>query len=130
MTFPSEACVSSAPVIPPRIALVVDDEPGVRMCTADVLLDMGYEVVEAGSSEEALAELDRGLLPTLLVTDHLMPGMCGADLAREVQARHPRTAVILVSGYTSGELDPSLVRLSKPFRLHELRRCVETATAG
>lgn len=100
------------------------------MCTADVLLDMGYEVVEAGSAEEALAELDRGLQPGLLVTDHLMPGMSGADLAKEMIARHPRATVIVVSGYANVELDPALVRLSKPFRLHELRDCVEAATAG
>lgn len=112
-----------------RIALVVDDEPGVRMCTADVLLDMGYEVVEAGSAEEALAELDRGLEPVLMVTDHLMPGMSGADLAREVIGRQPAVAVVVVSGYTNVELDPSLVRLAKPFRLNDLRTCVEAATA-
>jgi len=100
------------------------------MCTADVLLDMGYEVVEAGSAEEALAELDRGLQPGLLVTDHLMPGMSGADLARVVRTRLPHTAVIVVSGYTNVELDPSLVRLSKPFRLNDLRTCVESATAA
>lgn len=121
---------SVAPPSQPRIALVVDDEPGVRMCTADVLLDMGYEVVEAGSAEEALAELDRGLHPSLLVTDHLMPGMSGANLAREVITRDPGTAVIVVSGYTNVELDPALVRLSKPFRLNDLRECVVAATAA
>lgn len=125
-----EIPVATAPPNPPRIALVVDDEPGVRMCTADVLLDMGYEVVETGSAEEALSELDRGLRPTLVVTDHLMPGMSGADLAREVVGRNPGTPVIVVSGYTNVELDPSLVRLSKPFRLSDLRECVVAATAA
>ena len=122
--------MSSVQPHPSPVALVVDDEPGVRMCTADVLLDMGYEVVEAGSAEEALAELDRGLQPGLLVTDHLMPGMSGADLARVVRTRLPHTAVVVVSGYTNVELDPSLVRLSKPFRLNDLRTCVESATAA
>lgn len=115
---------------PPRgIALVVDDDPGVRMCTADVLVDMGYEVVEAESAEEALRALDRGVAPALMVTDHLMPGMTGSALAREVRARHPQTPVIVVSGYTDVELDPGLVLLGKPFRLKELRDCVESATA-
>ena len=112
-----------------RIALVVDDEPGVRMCTADVLLDMGYEVVEAGSAEDALRAMDGGLVPTVVVTDHLMPGMSGSDLARAVVARHPRAAVVVVSGYTNVELDPGLVLLGKPFKLKELRDCVEAATA-
>ncbi|WP_372016527.1 response regulator [Pseudoxanthomonas sp. 10H] len=110
-------------------ALVVDDDPGVRMCTADVLADMGYEVVEAGSAEEALRAVDGGLVPVLMVTDQLMPGMSGAALAREVVSRHPRTRVIVVSGYTDVELDPGLVLLGKPFRLKELRDCVEAATA-
>ncbi|MBD9370983.1 response regulator [Xanthomonas sp. XNM01] len=114
---------------PKHIALVVDDEPGVRMCTADVLLDMGYDVVEADSGEEALRRLDDGLAPNLLVTDHLMPGMSGSELAREVTARHPQTAVIVVSGYTNVALDPGLVLLGKPFRLNDLRNTVQAAMA-
>jgi two-component system, response regulator PdtaR len=114
---------------PPGVALVVDDDPGVRMCTADVLADMGYEIFEADSAEDALQALDSGLLPTLLVTDHLMPGMSGSDLARVVRARLPPIAVVVVSGYTDVVLDPGLVLLGKPFRLKELRDCVEAATA-
>jgi CheY-like chemotaxis protein len=114
---------------PKRVALVVDDDPGVRMCTADVLADMGYEVVEAGSAEAALQALDRGVAPELLVTDHLMPGMSGSVLAREVVARLPQTRVIVVSGYTDVELDPGLVLLGKPFRLKDLRDCVLATTA-
>lgn len=120
-----------APIAPPQrgVALVVDDDPGVRMCTADVLADMGYEVVEASSAEGALQALDGGVTPALMVTDHLMPGMSGSALAREVRTRHPHTPVIVVSGYTDVELDPGLVLLGKPFRLKELRDCVEAATA-
>jgi DNA-binding NtrC family response regulator len=119
-----------ATIEPPRsMALVVDDDPGVRMCTADVLADMGYEVVEASSAEEALRTLDGGAVPALLITDHLMPGMSGSALAREVVARHPHTRVIVVSGYTDVELDPGLVLLGKPFRLKDLRDCVRNATA-
>ena len=113
---------------PRGTALVVDDDPGVRMCTADVLADMGFEVTEAGSAEEALRAVDGGLVPVLMITDHLMPGMSGSALAREVVSRHPQTRVIVVSDYTDVELDPGLVLLGKPFRLRELRDCVE-ATA-
>ena len=113
----------------PGVALVVDDDAGVRMCTADVLADMGYEVLEADSAEQALQALERGVTPALLVTDHLMPGMSGSDLARLVHARLPEAAVIVVSGYTDVVLDPGLVLLGKPFRLKELRDCVQAATA-
>ena len=114
---------------PRGTALVVDDDAGVRMCTADVLADMGYEVVEADSAEEALLAVEGGLAPALVVTDHLMPGMSGSALAREVVARHPQVRVVVVSGYADVALDPGLVLLGKPFRLQELRDCVEAATA-
>lgn len=113
------------------IALVVDDEDSVRMCTADALEDMGYRIVEAGSAEEALRALDDGLAPAILVTDHLMPGMTGAELARTVRARLPSTAIVIVSGYTSmADFDTGLTILNKPFRQHELAASVESANAA
>jgi PAS domain S-box-containing protein len=102
-------------------ALLVDDEELVRMSTADMLLDLGYHVVEAGSAEEALRLIADGLAPTILVTDHLMPGMNGTDLARHLRERTPELPVLLVSGYVeSGGVAPDLARLTKPFRKAEL----------
>jgi len=117
---------------PPRgTALVVDDEDSVRMCTSDALEDMGYRIVEASSAEDALRALDDGLLPAVLVTDHLMPGMTGAELARTVRARLPDTAIVIVSGYTGmADFDPGLTILGKPFRQHELVASVESANAS
>ncbi|MCC2981189.1 response regulator [Sphingomonas sp. IC4-52] len=91
------------------------------MSTADMLGDFGYAVIEASSGEEALSLL-RGNEPfDLLVTDHLMPGLSGTDLAREVRAARPLTPVLLVSGYAETEgVDPDLPRLTKPFRKDEL----------
>lgn len=101
--------------------LLVDDEEFVRISTADMLADLGYEVVEAMSAEDALQLLRGGLAPDLLVTDHLMPGMNGTDLARVVRAEHPRTRVLLISGYAENEgVEPGLPRLTKPFRKAEL----------
>ena len=57
----------------------------------------------------------------LLVTDHLMPGINGTDLARLVRASRPGIGILLVSGYAEREgLDPELPRLTKPFRKSEL----------
>ncbi len=101
--------------------LLVDDEELVRMSTADMLSDIGYDVVEADSAEAALAALDAGLVIDLLVTDHLMPGMTGADLARTVVARLPDTSVLIVSGYADADqIAPDLPRLTKPFRSIDL----------
>lgn len=103
------------------LALLVDDEELVRLSTADMLTELGYTVVEAGSAEEALTLLDRGLQPHLLITDHLMPGISGTQLARTLQGIRPATKVLVVSGYAEAEgIEPDLPRLTKPFRSADL----------
>jgi CheY-like chemotaxis protein len=105
--------------------LVVDDEELVRMSTAHMLSDLGYHVVEAGSGEEALRLVNAGLCPDILVTDYMMPGMNGAELARNLWRSEPDLPVLIVSGYVDGaELEPALPRLSKPFRSAELEASV------
>ena len=102
-------------------ALLVDDEELVRMSTSDMLSELGYLVVEASSAEEALRLIRGGLTPDLLLTDHLMPGMNGTDLARIVRSELPNLRVLLVSGYVESEgVAPDLARLTKPFRADEL----------
>jgi CheY-like chemotaxis protein len=101
--------------------LLVDDEAAVRSTTADMLANLGYTIVEAASAREALDLLEQGLRPNLLLTDHLMPGMTGTDLAREVRSRWPDCALLLVSGFAEVEgVAPDLPRLTKPFRQEEL----------
>ncbi len=103
------------------VALLVDDEELVRASTAAMLGDLGYVVVEAASAEEALKRLREGLKPDLLMTDHLMAGMNGTDLARLVHAEHPGVKVLIISGYAETEgVAPDLARLTKPFREAEL----------
>jgi PAS domain S-box-containing protein len=107
------------------VALLVDDEALVRASTADMLWDLGYDVVEASSGEEALRLMQESRHFDILVTDHLMPGLSGTDLARVVRASWPGTSVLLVSGYGEREgLDPDLPRLTKPFRKDELATCL------
>jgi CheY-like chemotaxis protein len=102
-------------------ALLVDDEDIVRLSTADMLIELGYTVVEAATAEEALKLIDRGLQPDLLVTDHLMPGMSGTELARTLQNSRPSAKVLIVSGYAEAEgIAPDLPRLTKPFRNADL----------
>lgn len=107
------------------MALIVDDEELVRMSTADMLIDLGFEVVEAGSAEEALQKLKTGTLPTFLITDHLMPGMSGVDLAREARLIEPTLPILIVSGYAEeGGIAADLPRLTKPFRNAELAESI------
>jgi nitrogen-specific signal transduction histidine kinase/CheY-like chemotaxis protein len=101
--------------------LLVDDEDLVRASTADMLADLGYTVREAGSAEEALRLIVSGETFDLVVTDHLMPGMTGTQLAREVAARKPDLPLLVVSGYAESEgIAPDLPRLTKPYRQSDL----------
>ncbi|WP_375391691.1 PAS domain S-box protein [uncultured Sphingomonas sp.] len=122
--------VADAPAAPsvPEIAapadqagrvLLVDDEPDVRAATADMLESLGFTVATAGSGAEALGKL--AARPDVLVTDHLMPGMTGADLAVAARARRPDLKILVISGYAGlDQIPPDLPRLSKPFRLADL----------
>jgi CheY-like chemotaxis protein len=110
-------------------ALLVDDEDIVRASTADMLSDLGYAVVEAASAEEALALIDGGLAPDVLITDHLMPGMIGTDLAQVLKETRPALPVLIISGYAEDEgIASDLPRLTKPFRQGELAASLSKLT--
>ncbi|WP_318781341.1 response regulator [Sphingomonas aliaeris] len=117
-----EAVMTSGAISHARgVVLLVDDEDVVRDSTADMLEEFGYEVRQADSAEAALMLVAKGLSPDLLVTDHLMPGMTGVDLARELLQDRPKMPVLIVSGYAEAEgIAPDLPRLTKPFRSSEL----------
>jgi CheY-like chemotaxis protein len=103
------------------IALLVDDEEFVRASTADMLAELGFEVIEASSGQEALVQLERKGAIDILITDHLMPGMTGVELAKAVARKFPSLPVLLVSGYSDAiGIDAELPRLEKPFRQVEL----------
>ncbi len=116
---------ATEPQLTRGIALLVDDEELVRASTCYMLAELGYRVIEAGSGEEAMQLIANGQAFDLLITDHLMPGINGTDLARVVRSSRPGTAILLVSGYAEREgLDPDLPRLTKPFRKSELAACL------
>jgi PAS domain S-box-containing protein len=102
------------------VVLLVDDEAPVRMATGELLRDLGYQVIEVESGRAALDYL--GANPVdFLVTDHLMPGMQGADLVRAARENHPGVKALIVSGYANLDgISPDLPRLAKPFRQDEL----------
>ena len=111
-------------------ALLVDDEAFVRMSTADMLMDLGYRVIEAASAEEALQVVAAGASVDLVVTDHLMPGMTGIDLAGVLRERRPDLPILLVSGYAEMEgIAPDLTCLTKPFRKSDLAAYLSSLTS-
>ncbi|MDO7843211.1 hybrid sensor histidine kinase/response regulator [Sphingomonas immobilis] len=102
-------------------AMVVDDEDLVRASTAHMLSELGYRVIEAYSAENALILLDTSGPVDLLVTDHLMPGLTGTDLAARVRLLKPDMRVLVVSGYAEAQGIPAdLPRLTKPFKQSDL----------
>ncbi|HEX4134292.1 MAG TPA: ATP-binding protein [Bryobacteraceae bacterium] len=121
--------------------LVVDDEPGVRSLMRQILAGRGYRVVEAADGEEALERARNAGEPfDLLVTDMVMPGLTGTQLAGRLKAEFPAMAVLFVSGYP-GETDaeraafgPGAAYLAKPFSpemlLWHARRQIEGGRAA
>jgi PAS domain S-box-containing protein len=102
--------------------LLVEDQLEVRRLASEALRAYGYRVIEAAGGEEAVETLLGGQEQVdLLVTDQVMPGMTGLQLAQRMRAVNPRVKVLLISGYSSITLPPpdphgdSIVYLPKPF---------------
>ena len=115
----------------PETLLVVEDEPSVRNLVASALRNDGYHLLLAGSAEEALTVADAHNAPIdLLLTDAMMPGKSGVELAALLTARRPGIPVIIMSGYTEETLDvpgmkDPIALLQKPFTPRELRRRIK-----
>lgn len=114
--------------------LVVEDEPAVRQLFTTVLRRLGYTVHEASSGAEALRLFtEHASSIQALVTDVVMPGMSGGELAQRIRAMRPDARILFVSGYT----DDKVVRrgvlhgeedfLQKPFSPLELAQRVRAA---
>jgi CheY-like chemotaxis protein len=109
--------------------LLVDDDHLVLRSTSEMLEDFGHEVLSAPSGEGALDILRARVTPIdLVIADHMMPGMTGLQLAREVRALRPGLPVLLATGY--GELPPGndgiLPCITKPFTQQQLAEAAAT----
>jgi PAS domain S-box-containing protein len=116
---------------------VVEDEVMVRDFTCRVLRESGYTVLAAASGDLALRETARQKGPIhLLVTDVVMPGMSGRDLAERLALQHPRLRVLYLSGYTDdailrhGVVATGAAFLQKPFTPEALARKVREILDG
>jgi two-component system, cell cycle sensor histidine kinase and response regulator CckA len=111
--------------------LVVEDDDLLRPLVVDVLKMYGYEALEARNGEEALLVCEGLAGPIhLMLTDVIMPGMSGRQLAEQVSARHPQMKVLFMSGYTDnaivhhGILHEGIVFIQKPFSPENLAKKV------
>jgi len=108
--------------------LLVEDEETVRQLTEYYLRTQGYTVLEAADAAAALQISNARSGPIhLLLTDVIMPGMNGRELAQHITASRPETRVLFMSGYTenaighNGTLEPGINLLQKPFTLPALK---------
>jgi len=110
--------------------LLIDDEELVRTATAEMIRDLGHSVVEASGAAEALARLDQGLPVDAVVTDYMMPGIDGGELARRVAQTHPEMPILVITGYAGPTEDMvDLPRLAKPFGQAEIAAALENLLA-
>jgi CheY-like chemotaxis protein len=109
--------------------LAVDDDPLVLMNTVAMLEDLGHKVLEAGSATRALEILKSEPKLDLLITDHAMPGMTGADLIDIVRTERPDLPAILATGYAElpSGTQTSATRLAKPFFDEDLEKAMDIA---
>jgi signal transduction histidine kinase len=116
------AAGSPTEAAPRSCVLVVDDDWEVGASTAAMLESLGHVAIFAASGERALELIGSNGKIELVITDHAMPGMTGAELARHIRAAKPDLPIILSTGYAdlSSVDDPGITRLAKPYRLSEL----------
>jgi len=111
--------------------LLVDDDEAVRSTTAMILQTMGYAVLESATGRAALDLLAADPTIGVLLTDVVMPGMNGAELARHARAARPDLPVVFCSGYADPDAvagDAIVQRIvRKPFRAGELAAQIEAA---
>lgn len=118
------------PVTGELTVLVVDDDPLVSMGTVAMLEDLGHIAVEVASASQALQLLGEEKRFDIVITDHSMPGMTGAELSRIILDSFSSLPIILASGYAELPDDQGLtelIRLSKPFSQAQLKEALQQA---
>jgi len=130
---PVAARISAAGAFAGASILLVDDDNAVREVTRAMLHELGYAVREAGSGGAALDVLAREPKIDLMIVDFAMPGMNGAEVARQAQARRPSLPILFVTGFSDRSrmagVDETHI-LAKPFVYDELASKVRFCLAG
>ena len=104
---------------------MVDDDSLVLFSVAAMLEDLGHDVVEKVNAADAYTLLEHDDTIDLVITDHAMPQMTGAELAEAVHQKWPSLPLILASGYTEQlQLPAYLPKLTKPFSQDTLMKAL------
>ena len=117
---------------PPRI-LVVDDERGVREMLQEAVGVFGYDVTTASHGAEALGLFLKEAFD-LVMTDLMVPGMSGWELAAQLRAADPRLPILILTGFGANLEDEArqrgIVLMHKPVRLESLSAALKAALAA
>jgi CheY-like chemotaxis protein len=125
---------TTTPDLAAATILVADDESALRHAVVELLRASGYTVFEADNALEALELAEKHPGIDILLTDIVMPGFRGPELARRISAVQPGISVIYMSGYAEGfqenELPPNAMFLQKPFRFSKLLEQLKLIRGG
>ena len=130
------AAVAAAPKASADVGtiLVVEDDPRVRAATGTALTELGYPAILCGSGPEAIDQLQERDDIGLVITDVVMPGMTGPELAGQIRAQHPEVGLLFVTGYVgeAGEAESfkGSEVLRKPFTLRALADALHAAAGN
>ena len=112
--------------------LLVEDDRGVRAFAEEALQSLGYKTESAASGDEMVQRLTRTKIkPSLLLTDIVMPGMTGHELAGYVAKLFPEIQILYTSGYTDdhiarqGLLESNIAFIQKPYSVNALSQKIE-----
>jgi CheY-like chemotaxis protein len=118
--MPGHARAAAPPAYGSETILVVEDDKDVRAFVAEALRDLRYRVLEAGDAKWALKLLDEEKRVDLLLTDVILPGENGRELAEAARGRQADIKVLFMTGYSrnaivhQGRLDPGVDLIQKP----------------
>ena len=100
----------------------MDDDALISMATVGMLEELGHEVIEAYSGQQALEILQNQIDIDVLITDFSMPGMNGVELARAARQIRPQLGILVATGYADlpAGSDIDLPRLGKPYSQEQL----------
>ncbi|WP_051503907.1 hybrid sensor histidine kinase/response regulator [Sphingomonas jaspsi] len=112
--------------------LVVDDDPDVRAFIDASLQEFGHRTRLCGDARQALAQYE-AVRPDVVILDYIMPGLSGADVARQIRSLDPKQPILFVSGYSETDeiraAAPDAQLLAKPFRPAALDEAIRALIA-
>jgi CheY-like chemotaxis protein len=115
-----------------QVVLVVEDEALIRMNAADMIRDLGFEVIEAADADQAISQLESIREISVVFTDIQMPGsMDGLRLVAVIRKRWPPVALLVTSGRfrpRDGDLAENTHFLPKPYVMRELKTHLDALT--